>query len=257
MSFFPMPSSKSRGDYVVFTDESSITSSNFMVIGGVLCRTDAANEIATEIQHMRSKHPFKSDSIQWKHINNRKIPIYKSFIDIALEHIHAKTLDFGCIVFKCSDINHRLHNDGDGEKGFSKFLYQWNMRCAKTYPTQSTIKIVHGYRETSQPLSNLTRELNAQCFQQFWEPDNQHCRFPDAKYAFVEKCELLQIADLFIGAVAHTWNDRNLRNPGSAKETVASYIQSECPAKSLGTRTYYSMRHFWIWPFKLKGGLED
>jgi hypothetical protein len=79
-----MPMSKSRGDYVVFTDESSITAANYMVIGGVLCRTETANDIADEIQRMRGKHPFKSDSIQWKHINERKIPIYKAFIDIAL-----------------------------------------------------------------------------------------------------------------------------------------------------------------------------
>jgi hypothetical protein len=101
----------------------------------------------------------------------------------------------------------------------------------------------------------LTKELNAQCFQQFWQAGNPHCRFPEAKYAFVEKCELLQVADLFIGAVAHTWNGRAARNPGSAKETIAAYIQSECPAHSLGAATYYSLQHhFWIWPFKLKIG---
>jgi len=224
-----------------------------MIIGGVLCRADAANEMAGEIKSLRSRHPFPQDSIQWKNIGRHKTKLYAEFIDLALRHIDDKRLDFGCAIFERAQIDHAQYSKGDREAGFSKFLYQMNLSFARRYGHQSTIQIYHGQRVSEHPLTNLTNALNAECLNLFGSsPENPPCHFKPAKYGDVSACELLQIADLFIGAVAHIRNRRFDRYGNTPKHQTARYLESECPIASFATQTL--TRHFWIWDFRLRGG---
>jgi hypothetical protein len=252
MSFFPIPASGRRGDYAIFSDESSISQADYMVIGGVFCRIEAANKIAAEIKRLRMRHPHPEDSIQWKNIRKHKTKLYAELIDLALSHVDDKNLDFGCAVFQRSNIDHDQYSKGDSEAGFSKFLYQMNLSFARRYAHQSSIQIYHGQRDSEHPLTNLTNALNAECLNLFGSsPANPSCHFKPAKYADVARCELLQIADLFIGAVAHLRNRRFEKLGKTPKHEIAKYLESECPIASLAEQTL--TRHFWIWDFRLRG----
>lgn len=188
-----MPESSRLGDYVGFSDESSITKWRFMVIGGVVCRADMANRIAADIKAF--KKGKTSDSFQWKNFNRSSASMYREFSDIALSYINSHKMDFGALIVPNKKLNHDRYSGGDGEVTFNKMLYQYYKAYSRSYPPSSRIKIVHGQRDGSQPLEETRRILNAD---RISIPDLsfQHCDFVDAKHADVSKCELLQIGQL-------------------------------------------------------------
>jgi hypothetical protein len=244
MSFFPMPESSRLGDYVGFSDESSITKWRFMVIGGVVCRADMANRIASHIKSF--KRGKTGDSFQWKNFNKSSLSMYIDFADIVLEYINSQKMDFGALIVPNKELNHDRFSGGDGEVTFHRMLYLYYMAYSKYYPPSSRIKIVHGQRDGSQPLSETRRILNANRVS-IPSLELKHCDFVDAKYADVSKCELLQIADVFIGAAAWLWNEKHL-NGAAHKTALAHHIQSNCPATSLTAASWKP--NFWIWRFQ-------
>lgn len=247
MALFQFSSCGRNRDYAAFTDESDLAG-KYMIIGGVSCRSsDVASLEAEFIAEIRAKARFR-ESMQWKSINNKKIEDYKRMIDWFLSLNREHIVDFHSIIIDQHKLRNKDYNDGDHQVAFNKFMYQSMESHIRRYYKPLSVKCIHGNRDSPFSMDDLRRILNRRSMSQL-----EMEVYRDVKYANVCDVGMLQLADVLIGCVGYHWNARKNKNTGSAKEHIAQYLASECPADNVSCATNSSKRHFDIWEFRLKG----
>ena len=218
-----------------------------MVIGGLLCRSSAAHCIAKRISDLHASQRFK-ETIQWKSTSEAKLPFYKSLFDLLFGLIAQREVDFSCIVFDKSKVDHATYNENNPEKGFFKFLYQHHLSHVKRYGSDCTMRCFHGNMKTKYDLSELKRCLNGGTPRKglkVFQP------YVQVEFKPVRDYRLLQLSDLMIGAVGYITNGKQRLRPFSVRTELALYAQEHCPVGSLSEPTLKPDWGFDIWHFRL------
>jgi hypothetical protein len=230
------------GDFVSYSDESCITGHKFMVIGGVLCRDDTAKSLLRELDSIHPNRPGHW-SYEWKYIRPTNLQRYERFIDLFFEYNKEHKIDFSCVVIECAELDHATFNEGDGEKGFNKFMFQHLFRHYRALRGISRFRCYHDRRESLYDLADIRNMLNAKCFQQ---DGRLVTRYRELAYADKLERPMLQFADVLIGAVGFAWN----RKAGSKNE-IAERVRLNACLDSLAEPTPPGLKNFDIWKFEL------
>lgn len=236
---------------MAFSDESHTSDkSRFMVIGGILLRTGDAHLFSSRIAEIRKDFPTFKESLHWKSLSKAKMNLYKAVIDEFLAWRADRRVDFNCIVFERSKINHRKHNESDPEKGFFKFLYQHHLCHSRfwRYGPEVTFRCYHGNMETGYDIAELKRCLNGGA------PKKGLRVFKPYKivdFMPVKKTNCLQISDILIGATGYVLNGKVESSPDSYRTAMAKYVQANCPVPTLAGDTDWPDFGFSIWNFPL------
>jgi hypothetical protein len=234
-------------EYISFSDESCITAHDYMIIGGVLCRDDCAQEIVARLSKI---HPTKPDhwAYEWKNIREKNADRYHRFVELFFEYNREHCLDFACLVIDCRNLDHKRFNDGDGDKGFNKFLYQHLLKHSREMGETGKFRCYHDQRSSKYDLDEIRSMLNFKSFQ----ADGRFVhRYRELAYADKRNRPMLQFADVILGAVGFAWNRKAEQNPVSAKAIIADEVRKGANVASLATRTWMSEKHFSIWEFGL------
>ena len=180
----------------IYSDESRHTSGSddFMVIGAISCKRDEKRELVHKIHLLKKKHNAQGE-FGWKRLSPNKKEFYFELIDLFLEN----DLEFRCIVVDKRLIDDKTFNDGDKELGFYKFYYMM--------------------------LKDELRSDNIYHIYLDWQQNKQQHRFHNLKFFLAKKLSdrakisclepvtsknqpLIELADLFIGAVGYDYNKR-------------------------------------------------
>ena len=180
----------------IYCDESRHTSGGdrFMVIGAILCDREKKREYVHHI-HLLKKAYNTQGEFGWKRLSPNKAAFYYELIDFFMEN----DIGFKCIVVDKSKIDNEAYNDGDSELGFYKFYYQ---------------------------MLKDSLEANKEYFIYLdWQQNRDQHRFSTLKFYLQRKLQgrakiaclepvtssnqpLIELADLFIGAVGYQYNNR-------------------------------------------------
>lgn len=182
----------------IYCDESRHTSDPsdaFMVIGAISCPREQKREIVNKIHRLKGRFNAQGE-FGWKRLSPNKKDFYWALIDLFKEN---EALSFRCIVVDRNGLDHDKYNLGDEELGFYKLYYQMLVHWLKTNC------VYHLYMD--------------------WQQNKTQHRFSDlgfflqrklsgrAKVACLEPVTsknqpLIELTDLFIGAVGYAWNNR-------------------------------------------------
>jgi hypothetical protein len=247
-----LPTTAPLGNYGLFSDESGISGHRYMLIGGVFCTVPEAHRIHKEIAAIRSDSPFPSDSLQWKNITRRKIPIYQRFIDYLLVLIHEKILDYIVVVIDTRQLDPARYNKGDAETFFQKMICELVEAKSKEYNFPPCIRIIHGQRESRYHLEEVRAIINQTL--RIESDDWHYVPLKQLDYIDVQKSGLHQAADLLLGCTAYYWNPSMRKLTNSSKSEIAEYLRKNCPLDRLdrGSPPTYR-RYFNVWPLQLRG----
>lgn len=234
-------------EYVSFSDESCVTAHDYMIIGGVLCRDDCASEL---IRKLSDIHPTKPDhwAYEWKNIRERNVDRYRAFVDLFFEYNKAHRLDFACLVVDCRGLDHDKFNDGDGDKGFNKFLYQHLLKLSREMGEQARFRCYHDRRSSKYDLDEIRAMLDAKAFQ---SDGRLVRRYRELSYSDKRDRPMLQFADVILGAVGFAWNGKTETLSATAKAEIAERVRIGACVQTLAAQTRMSEKHFSIWPFRL------
>jgi hypothetical protein len=182
----------------IYCDESRHTSDPgdaFMVIGAISSQREQKREVVHRIHCLKKKFNTQGE-FGWKRLSPNKKDFYWALIDLFKE---TDSLSFRCIVVDRNELDHDKHNMGDKELGFYKLYYQM-----------------------------LVHWLKPECAYRIymdWQQNKTQGRFSDLKFFLQRKLSgrakvaclepvtsknqpLIELTDLFIGAVGYAWNDR-------------------------------------------------
>lgn len=205
----------------VFIDESSHTNHRYLVLGGIITELTDARHATDQIEKARLPELPKG-IMKWTKVSRAKLPAYTRAVDIFFE-LHAKdTVHFHSLVVDTHKQNHKRYNQGSQDIGFNKEVYQLALKFGRTYK-DSLFHVYPDRRTTGQSTDDLRLMLNRGVKKSY--NDTRDWPFRRLQFREPEDSQLLQLADVFSGAIAWALNGHAQRPDASpAKTTLSEYI---------------------------------
>ncbi len=220
----------------IYCDESRHTSNaddSFMVIGALACPREIRPLLTQKINHLRKEHKTWRE-FGWKTLSPSRHDFYWALIKLFCDE---PDLTFRCLVADRNTLDHDRFNQGDDELGFYKLYYQMLVHWLKPdcayniYLDWQQNKLQHRFINLRDILRRrLTGKAKIECL----EPVSSSAT------------SLIQMTDLFIGAVGYAWNDRNT---SEIKNHFCTDLAKSVGLESLKNSTYKSAEKFNIFHF--------
>lgn len=200
----------------IYCDESchlENDNSDVMVLGGMTCEDYEKSKIFNDIRNIKIKNELSSwYEIKWTKVSSSKIDFYKELIDYFFEH----NLSFRAIVAKSKNkLNHEKYNRGSFDVWYYKMyflLLDAMINPLNEYRIFIDIKDTRG----GPKVIKLHEVL---CNNRY---DFKHDVIKDIKQINSKESEILQIVDLFIGALSYF--HRGLCKTSNAKTELVNYL---------------------------------
>jgi hypothetical protein len=228
-----------------YFDESRIDNPNsdFMVFGGLFVDRKYVKEIREGIKSVLLAHDFHAE-IKWVKTDQRRENAYKAVIDYVLD-LPAYKAAFTCIVVDKTRVDFDRYHDGDAELAFYKFAYQLlKQRIADNYKyylifdfkpnkTGNRLQVLRGFLESTIYVDHANTSII------------KHMQGYDSK-----ENVLIQVADLFTGAVGYAYNESEQNNK-QPKYKLTKYIAEKLNKDSLKFMSTKSEKKFNIFAIDL------
>ncbi len=227
-----------------YFDESRIDNvdSNFMVFGGLFIDRKYVKEIREGIKQILREHDFHAE-IKWVKTDKLREEVYKSIIDYVLD-LPAYKAAYTCIVVDKTRVDFAKYHDGDAELAFYKFVYQllkqriqdnfkyYLIFDFKPNKTRDRLKVLKGFLDSTIYVDHHNTAVI------------KHMQGYDSK-----ENVLLQVADLFTGAVGYAYNvaDQNQQ----PKSKLTRYIATKLNKDTLAFKSTKSEKKFNIFAIDL------
>lgn len=230
----------------VYIDESSQTNHRYLVLGGVIAETSDVQVASESIAQARLPE-LPSGTMKWGKVSRSKLAAYIRVVDRFFELGDTMTLDFHSLVVDTTKQDHARYNQGSRDVGFNKEVYQLATKFGRCY--KAHFHIYPDRRTTNQTTEELRLILNRGARK---AGDNRDWPFRRVQFREPEECQLLQLADVFAGAIAwHLNGHGNQPNASPAKTELGAHILSAAGVTDV-TRDTAKLGRFTIWHRRLK-----
>lgn len=179
----------------------------FVMIGGIWIKAEERELIKSHIKDIRAKHNLFGE-FKWNRVSPSKINFYKDIIQLFFH----QEIRFRCLVLPAEKLDRVEYHGDDAELMFYKFYYL--MLHHWIYDSNSySIFVDQKTNAQSNRINELRRILrNANLF----------ATVEDVQALPSNEVDLLQLADILIGAVGHHFNaDGN----SEAKKSIIELIE--------------------------------
>lgn len=180
----------------VYCDESRHTSDPkqaYMVIGAIACPREHKREVVHRIHTLKQQYATQGE-FGWKRLAPNRQAFYWAMIDVFASD---PLLEFRALVVDRNSLDHAAYNAGDQELGFYKLYYQMLVHWLKPdcayhiYLDWQQNRVQHRFADLQ---LILTRKLSGRARIECLEPVTSR------------NLPLIELTDLFIGAVGYAWN---------------------------------------------------
>jgi hypothetical protein len=234
--------------YHVYCDESSM-GCRFMVYGGIITLAASVPTLDQRITDWRRHHNMNAE-LKWSKVSKAKLDKYISLVDFFFQYAGMDGLHFKSVVFDTSQIDYKKHHNSDEELGFYKFYYQFLLHKFAPYAESDAHRLLVCLDQKAtapERLSTLKNVLNAGI-------RKKHGRTTDVVKAVEARvsheCNLIQIADVLMGAIAYHSNGCHREKIASPHRcALAEYIAKKAKLTNLAQATLRGRKDFEIWRF--------
>lgn len=218
-----------------------------MVLGALVIEHQRATGFDAALEAVRTNHRIDRE-MKWSKVSKQMLDAYTEFLTVGLSGLREETPGFYAIVIDATELDHARYNGGDREIGFSKFIYQLLMKCARLFGRGGAgIDCFLDDRTTRQTLDEFRTILNNGARSKLGVRPFRRVEFRDSKQS-----NLIQFVDLMTGAIAYHWNKRHLAQDASPPRIwLANHLAEKLGLKSLGAATVGAgAEAFSIWKFQ-------
>lgn len=229
-----------------YIDESSQSQHRYLVLGGVILPSGDARTITNLILEARLPE-LPQGEMKWGKVSRAKLDAYKRVVDVFFDPRLHRTIEFHSLVVDTTKVDHARFNQGSREIGFNKEVYQLAMKFGRLY--SSLFHIYPDRRTTTQRSEDLRLMLNRGIKK---SGDKRDWPYRRVQFRESEEVPLLQLADIFAGAVAYHLNGhRNIAGASPAKISLSDYVLAKAHVSNVHRDTMMSGK-FTIWHRRLR-----
>lgn len=204
---------------LVYCDESCHLPNDhekFMVLGAMACDEKNKNRINKAIREIKVRHGFSSYyEIKWTKVSQSKLDFYYDLIDFYLSE---EALQFRAVIASKSNLNHNKYNHGSHDDWYYKMYY---LLLKPILGGEGEYLIYLDVKDTigSKKVTTLKKILNK---------NRQAAVVEDIRLVDSTAIDLLQLADLFIGAIGYkNRNCHSQPNSSNAKQSLIDYLSKK------------------------------
>lgn len=203
----------------VYCDESRVTSDRsdeFMVVGAVMCPADKKADVVRRLDGLRLLYNVHGE-FGWKTVCKSRLSFFEAIVDMFFSDPDLK--------FRCVVVSRTRTDFEDDEERFQKIYYQV---FARWLNAQGEYRVFLDYRVDRRDRVRTLRRclINTRQF-------GNAVKFVEEVES--KECDLVQVADLLMGAVGYAWNGRDdMEGASEAKRAVCRAMCSNLGIRSLG-----------------------
>lgn len=204
----------------IYIDESSQTKHRFLLLGGIILLSEEVPNFVQAIRTARGTD-LPAGELKWTKVSLAKLPAYKRVVDVFFARGYSRLPHFHSIVVDTSMQDHRAFNNGNKDLGFNKEVFQLAYKFGRVYGAHR-FDVYLDNRSSGTPTDDLRFMLNRKIanFGDTRDWPYRRVQFRDSK-----STDILQIADLFAGAIAYRQNGHHTLDGASpAKTELSAYI---------------------------------
>lgn len=213
-------------------DESSV-----MALGALYCDAENVKTISERVRTIKKKHGLpRLFETKWTKVSATKLAYYEDLVEFFFKEAPLKFR--GLLIPDKSKLDHDRHNQSHDEWYYKMYyiLLQWLTHGDNKYHFYLDIKDTLGAAKTATLQKYLAHHIHDYSFE---------C-VARVQQVRSHEVELLQLADLIIGALAYA--NKN-KKASTAKEKIIKKIKENLPNKSLSKSTSYTETKFnlFVW----------
>lgn len=252
---------------LIFSDESSNSGQKFCVFGGIYfwcpneeCK-DMVARLETEMNEIKAKYGVST--VKWEDVPRPSLKLegYKALVEYLAKQ--KSRIKFKCMVVDtvAHPLKSKEYNDGDRQLGYLKyytvFLTNGIMLAQRGYFYDITIDN-YSFQEGSEYSSQHLGERVEGRYVRISNKRHLKRRHSQLKTANDEDSNLIQMADLYSGAVAFCWNGGMQRdsNTSIGRKELVAVIRKNYVGVALDKNSK-PMGPFVIWKFTNSSNEQD
>ena len=229
-----------------YFDESRIDNpeSDHMVCGGIFIERKYSKQIRKDLRAILDSHTFHGE-IKWAKTDASKLAVYKAIVDYFFT-LPAYKASFNCIVVDKTEVDMKRYHNDDKELAFFKFIY---ILLKKRVRPDTKYYFNFDFKPTKMTngLAGVGSYLDLFMREHVKTSTIQHIQSYPAHESI-----LIQLADLFSGAVAFAFNeDLSIARP---KLELEKYIATKIEKENLKFRSSPQEKKFNIFDIDLSRG---
>lgn len=219
--------------HYIFADESNTDKSRFLLIGGIWVDEITYKQVIAECKNFKHDNNWNEKTkFNWKYISKKTLDQYCMYIDIFFKY----NLQFNCIIIDRKEINLKDNKDNDAELGFYKFYYELLRRNSKIDVPYYIYLDRRNNKEKCRPMV-LKTLLKKDMHPLVMQGKRSFDKGRDVRVLELvnsDSYELIQFADLLLGAIGYHYNKKHLIPEASQhKSAFAMHIAEKIRRKDL------------------------
>jgi len=244
----PIPEEELRR-HQIFADESCVTGHRYMVLGGIIVEYEQSDECHSHIRRLKEQMGLRHE-LKWEYVATKNVARYQKIVDLYFDLTAADMLHFHALVIDTSLLDHWRFNQGDGEIGFSKFVFQLLLKFSRVYGRSIKFDAYLDSRVTRHPLGPVRDMLNFQASKKYGMD-----HFPYRRLHFLDSKQsaMIQLTDILVGAIGYCTNGKDNPSISIPKSALAKHICMRAGLRSLALQTPATGR-FTIWHMRMQRG---
>ncbi len=203
-----------------------------MVLGAVYCDASDVKLISEQIRSIKKKHGLpRLFENKWTKISPAKSDYY---LDLIEYFFNESPLKFRAVLIPDKDeLDHDAHNQTHDDWYYKMYyvMLKWLVQTPKCYHFYIDIKDTRG--------AERVRKLHKVLASHFYDFDRECIR--RVQQINSHESELMQIADLLIGAIGYS---NRFPNVNSTKNDIANAVRQNLPNHSLSQNTSFTYTKF-------------
>lgn len=234
-------------EYNIYCDESchlEHDNQKYMVLGGIICEKNNRRIIKNELISIKIKNNIKENAeIKWNKVSPSKLEYYKELVDYFFD---SEMLRFRAMIIDKTQINHDKFNQTHDD-WYYKMYYELLKNLAEP-KDNNYIYLDIKDTKSAKKVEGVKKYLNMRMREFEYEPI-KHIQSINS-----QESPILQLADLFIGAIGYRNREMfNKDSASNAKTELMKYIV-EKSGYSLVKSTLLSEKKFNLFHINLQVG---
>lgn len=236
-------------EYNIYCDESchlEHDNQKYMVLGGIICEKSNRKIIKNDLISIKIKNNIKENAeIKWNKVSPSKLEYYKELVDYFFD---SEMLRFRAMIIDKTQINHEKFNQTHDD-WYYKMYYELLKNLAEP-KDNNYIYLDIKDTKSAKKVEGVKNYLNMRMREFEYEPI-KHIQSINS-----QESPILQLADLFIGAIGYRNREMfNKDSASNAKTELMKYIV-EKSGYSLVKSTLLSEKKFNLFHINLQVGDE-